>query len=142
MTSQGQAIADRWDQAFNGGNLAELGAFYSPNGKVIPAGGTAVSGPEKIQAFFTDLQAKGFNGHKITVQDVISRGDTLVLTGRWELNGPGADRIAGKRIGHLARGGNPVGEHFGRKPARIIVGEKFRFLFVVGQGVGTELVSA
>jgi uncharacterized protein (TIGR02246 family) len=89
MTSQGQAIADRWDQAFNGRNQAELGELYSPDGKVIPAGGTAVSGPEKIQAFFTDLQAKGFNGHKITVQDVISRGDTLVLTGRWELNGPG-----------------------------------------------------
>ena len=86
---KGQAIADRWDQAFIGGNLTELGALYSPDGKVIPAGGTAVSGPERIQAFFADLKAKGFSGHKITVQDAVSRGDTLVLTGRWELNGPG-----------------------------------------------------
>ncbi|WP_419951278.1 YybH family protein [Methylobacterium sp.] len=89
MSVQGQAIADIWDQTFNKGDTAALGKLYSRDGKVIPAGGTSVQGPEGIAAFFADLQSKGFKDHKITVEDATLKGETLLLTGRWQLNGPG-----------------------------------------------------
>lgn len=89
MSSQGQAIADLWDQTFNKGDTAALGKLYGENGTVIPAGGSPVQGPEAIAAFFADLQAKGFKDHRITVQDAVEKGETLILTGRWQLNGPG-----------------------------------------------------
>lgn len=88
MNLQGQAIADLWDQTFNKGDTTALGKLYSIDGKVIPAGGTLVQGPEGIAAFFADLQAKGFKDHKITVQDATQKGELLILTGRWQLNGP------------------------------------------------------
>ena len=89
MTSHGQAIADLWDQTFNKGDTDALGKLYCKDGKVIPAGGSPVQGSQSIAAFFADLQAKGFSAHKITVQDATQKGDTLILTGRWQLNGPG-----------------------------------------------------
>lgn len=89
MNTQGQAIADLWDQTFNSGDTAELGRLYSDDGQVIPAGGPPVRGAQAIAAFFADLQGKGFKGHRITVQDAAERGSTLILTGRWQLNGPG-----------------------------------------------------
>lgn len=89
MNEQGQAIADIWDATFNKGDTAALGRLYGGDGKVIPAGGAPVQGPESIAAFFSDLRAKGFKDHKITVQDAAEKGGTLILTGRWQLNGPG-----------------------------------------------------
>ena len=89
MTSQHQAIAGTWDETFNKGDTAGLGKLYASDGKVIPAGGAPVQGPEGIAAFFADLQAKGFKDHKITVQDASEKGATLILTGRWQLTGPG-----------------------------------------------------
>ena len=56
---------------------------------MIPAGGSPVQGADKISAFFADLQAKGFKDHKITVQDTTQRGETVILTGLWQLTGPG-----------------------------------------------------
>lgn len=89
MNSQGQAIADLWDQTFNKGDTDALRKLYGNDGTVIPAGGSPVQGPASIAAFFADLQAKGFKDHKITVQNGIQRGETLILTGRWQLKGPG-----------------------------------------------------
>jgi ketosteroid isomerase-like protein len=89
MSSPGQAIADLWDQTFNKGDTAALGALYSDEGKVIPAGGSPVQGPEAISGFFADLQAKGFKDHKITVHEAVQKGETLILTGLWQLTGPG-----------------------------------------------------
>ena len=89
MTSQNQALADTWDETFNKGDTSSLGKLYSSNGKVIPAGGAPVMGPEAIAAFFADLQVKGFKDHKITVQDAVEKGGALIFTGRWQLSGPG-----------------------------------------------------
>ncbi|MDR7039199.1 ketosteroid isomerase-like protein [Methylobacterium sp. BE186] len=83
MSTQGQAIADQWNQSFNKGDTAALGKLYSENGQVFPAGSSPVQGPQAIAAFFADLQTKGFKDHKITVQDATERSDILILTGRW-----------------------------------------------------------
>ena len=55
----------------------------------IPAGGSPVKGPEAIGNFFKDLRANGFSDHKIAVDNVIENGDTLIASGKWQLNGPG-----------------------------------------------------
>ncbi|BAU90260.1 ECF subfamily RNA polymerase sigma-24 subunit [Methylorubrum populi] len=57
-------------------------------GSYDPNGGTPIRGAQAIASFFADLRAKGFKDHKITVQDATTKGDTLILTGRWQLNGP------------------------------------------------------
>jgi uncharacterized protein (TIGR02246 family) len=101
MTSQNQALADTWDETFNKGDTSSLGKLYSSDGKVIPAGGAAVKGPEAIAAFFADLQTKGFKDHKITIQDASEKGEYLILTGRWQLTGPG-------EAGEVQYGGNWV----------------------------------
>lgn len=101
MTSQNQAIAATWDATFNKGDTGALGKLYSDDRRVIPAGGAPVEGPEAIAAFFADLQAKGFRNHRITVQDATQKGETLILTGRWQLTGPG-------EAGETQYGGNWV----------------------------------
>lgn len=89
MTAHVQAAADRWDEAFNGGDTGKLATFYSSDARVVPAGGKPVDGPSAIGAFFADLRAKGFDGHKITVQSVLERDTVLVASGIWALTGPG-----------------------------------------------------
>jgi uncharacterized protein (TIGR02246 family) len=110
MNAQGQAIADHWDQTFNKGETTGLGKLYSEEGQVIPAGGSPVRGAQAIASFFADLQAKGFKDHKITVQDATTKGDTLILTGRWQLNGPseggGTQSYGGNWVNVLERHGD------------------------------------
>ncbi|HET6390925.1 YybH family protein [Hyphomicrobium sp.] len=89
MTSEVATQAAKWDDAFNKGDTASLGGFYASDALVIPAGGAPVKGPEAIGKFFKDLQSNGFAAHKIAVDNVIEQGDTLIASGKWQLNGPG-----------------------------------------------------
>ena len=109
MTSEVEAGAELWDAAFNGGDAAKLAAFYAADARVLPAGGAPVDGPDAIAAFFADLQAKGFSGHKITVDNVLEKGTTAIATGKWQLNGPaeggGTTRYGGNWVNVLERTG-------------------------------------
>lgn len=86
--AEGRKAAETWDSAYNGGDMDALGRLYAPDAQVIPKG-AAISGPANIQTFFAGLKAKGYEAHKITVQSVRDTGDVRVLTGRWEMSGPG-----------------------------------------------------
>lgn len=88
LKSDGQSAADRWDQTYNKGDMDALGKLYATDAQVVPKG-AAISGRDNIQKFFAGLKAKGFDDHKITVQSAANKGATLILTGRWEMNGPG-----------------------------------------------------
>lgn len=109
MTVDVKANAATWDEAFNQGN-ADLGGFYADEALVIPAGGAPVAGPAAIGKFFDDLRSKGFSGHKISVDSVLDKGDTVVTTGKWELNGPGEDgatkTYGGNWVNVLGRNGD------------------------------------
>jgi uncharacterized protein (TIGR02246 family) len=109
MQAQGQAAADRWDQTFNQGDMASLAQLYASDASVIPAGGSPVHGADGIGQFFADLHEKGFRDHKITVQEATPRGDMLILTGHWQLNGPGeagaTQTYQGNWVNVLARQG-------------------------------------
>ena len=93
MKDNVKANAAKWDETFNKGDTASLAEFYAPEALVVPAGGGAVAGPDAIGKFFADLQSKGFSDHKITVNAVMDKGDTLVAIGKWQLNGPGEDGV-------------------------------------------------
>jgi len=109
MKDNVEANAAKWDETFNKGDTAGLAGFYAFEAVVVPAGGTAVAGPDAIGKFFADLQSKGFTSHKISVDAVMDRGDTLVATGKWQLNGPGEDgatkQYGGNWVNILGRDG-------------------------------------
>lgn len=86
--SAGRSAAETWDRTYNSGDMDTLGTLYAPDAQVIPKG-AAISGPADIKKFFSGVKAKGFDDHKITVQSAREKGDVLMLSGRWEMNGPG-----------------------------------------------------
>lgn len=83
-----QAAADRWDKSYNSGDMDGLKGLYVADAMVIPKG-AAVSGADGIKTFFAGLKAKGFDDHKVKVQSAQMKGDVLVVTGRWQMTGPG-----------------------------------------------------
>lgn len=83
-----QAAADRWDQSFNTGDMDALTTLYGTDAEVVTKGAPLSGGPS-IQAYFTNLKAKGFADHKVTVQSAKAKGDLLLASGRWEASGPG-----------------------------------------------------
>jgi len=84
----GRNAAETWDRTYNSGDMDTLGTLYAPDAQVIPKG-AAISGRGEIKTFFSGLKARSFDDHEITVQSARKRGDVLVLSGRWEMNGPG-----------------------------------------------------
>ena len=87
-TADAQAAAARWDKTYNSGDMDGLKALYATDAMVIPKG-AAVSGADKISAFFAGLKAKGFEEHAIKVNSAQMKGDVLLVTGRWSMSGPG-----------------------------------------------------
>ncbi|WP_375410329.1 YybH family protein [uncultured Methylobacterium sp.] len=90
-----RAAAERWDQAYNKGDMDGLKGLYVSDAMVIPKG-AAVSGADSIQTFFSGLKSKGFDDHTVKVQAAQMRGDLLVATGRWQMSGPGGEGGAKK----------------------------------------------
>ncbi len=88
LKGQVHAAAEKWDKTYNG-DTAGLSKLYTANATVIPAGGSPVTGTDAIQKFFTDVKAKGYDAHKITVQNVEPKGNVVIAYGRWEMVGPG-----------------------------------------------------
>ena len=105
-----KTIAVKWDDAFKRGDTVALGRFYDAHALVVPAGGVVVEGPVAIGEFFADLQSKGFTNHKITVEAAMDRGDAIIATGKWQLNGPGEDgatkQYGGNWVNILGRDGS------------------------------------
>lgn len=83
--TEAQAAADKWDQAFNSGDMAQLAGLYTKDAVLVTTG--AAETGEGIPTFFKGLKSKGFNGHKIVVQSVRTKGDVIIATGRWEITG-------------------------------------------------------
>jgi ketosteroid isomerase-like protein len=87
LKDDGQEAADRWDQAYNADDMQGLAKLYTSDAMVVPKG--APVNADSIQKFFTGLKAKGFDNHKVTVNSAIPRDKMMVVTGRWEMMGPG-----------------------------------------------------
>ncbi|WP_082494342.1 DUF4440 domain-containing protein [Methylobacterium sp. Leaf108] len=89
MQDDAQAAADRWDQAYNAGEVDKLSNLYASDAIVVTKGKTQ-SG-EDIGKFFSGLKSKGWDDHKTVVKSAQPKGDLVIVTGRWEMTGPGPD---------------------------------------------------
>lgn len=109
MTGEIKAFAEAWDSAFNAGDMAKLAGFYAERPVVVPAGDKPVEGQEAVGAFFADVRAQGLTTHRIDVQAVIDRGETVIAHGTWSLigatDGGGALKFGGNWVNVLARDG-------------------------------------
>jgi uncharacterized protein (TIGR02246 family) len=110
MAAEIKAAAERWDAAFNSGDAEAVAEFYASDARVVPSGGNEVFGAEAIGKFFGDLIAKGFSGHKITVDNVAEKGPLAIATGKWQLSGPGeggaTEQYSGNWVNVLERDGD------------------------------------
>ena len=86
MQDDAQAAADKWDRAYNGGEMDTLAALYTPDAVVVTKG-KPQSG-EDIQKFFSGMKSKGWEDHRTSVKAALAKGDVILVTGRWEMTGP------------------------------------------------------
>lgn len=82
-----QSAASRWDEAYNGGDMDALAKLYTSDAIVVTKGAAQTS--VGIQTFFAGLKAKGWDEHRTTVKSALPKDNLLVVTGRWEMTGPG-----------------------------------------------------
>lgn len=87
LQAEAQSAASRWDEAYNGGDMDALGRLYSPDAIVVTKGTQQTS--EGIQTFFSGLKSKGWDGHRTTVKSALPKDNLLIVSGRWQMTGPG-----------------------------------------------------
>ena len=98
LKDDGQKAADRWDQVYNADDMEGLAKLYTSDAMVVPKG-TPVNA-DGIPKFFAGLKAKGFDNHKVTVNSAIPKDKMMVVTGRWEMMGPGEGGVKKKFEGN------------------------------------------
>ena len=87
VQAEAQSAADKWDQAYNKGDMGALAGTYSKDAVVIPKSGPQTG--EGIQKFFSGLKEKGWEEHKTSVKSAVTKDKLIIVTGRWEMMGPG-----------------------------------------------------
>ena len=87
LKDDSQKAADRWDQAYNADDMDGLAKLYTSDAIVVPKG--APVNADGIPKFLAGLKAKGFDNHRVTVNSAIPKDKMMVVTGRWEMMGPG-----------------------------------------------------
>ena len=87
VQAEAQSAADKWDKAYNSGNMDGLAGTYSKDAVVVTKGAPQTG--EGIQKFFSGLKEKGWDEHKTSVKSAIAKDKLVIVTGRWEMMGPG-----------------------------------------------------
>ncbi|MBN4098238.1 MULTISPECIES: SgcJ/EcaC family oxidoreductase [Methylobacterium] len=87
VQADAQSAASQWDAAYNGGDMDALAKLYTPDAIVVTKGAPQTS--DGIQKFFAGLKAKGWDEHKTTVKSALPKDNLLIVSGRWEMTGPG-----------------------------------------------------
>ena len=87
LQADAQNAASRWDEAYNGGDMDTLAKLYTPDAIVVTKGGPQTS--DGIQKFFAGLKSKGWDEHKTIVRSALPKDNLLIVSGRWEMTGPG-----------------------------------------------------
>lgn len=95
LKSDAQNAATKWDEAYNSGDMDNLGKLYTTDAIVVTKG-MPQSG-DGIPKFFSGLKSKGWEDHKTTVKTALPKDNLLIVSGRWEMTGP-ADGGAKKKF--------------------------------------------
>jgi uncharacterized protein (TIGR02246 family) len=82
------AVADRWEQAFNAGDLDALVALYAEGARLLPPNAGPIQGRSAVRASFSEMIATGIKGELQTVEAVVA-GDIGYRVGTYSLRGPG-----------------------------------------------------
>ncbi|MBR2537708.1 MAG: DUF4440 domain-containing protein [Hyphomicrobium sp.] len=110
MSREIENFTANWDQAFAAGDFAKLKGLYADAARVIPSGGKPVADRDAIGAFFAGIHGNGLTKHRIDVQSVTARGDTVIASGGWSLSGANAageaQQFGGNWVNVLGREGD------------------------------------
>jgi ketosteroid isomerase-like protein len=90
-----EAGNQKFAEAVSRGDAAAVGALYTTEAQLLPAGSDFVTGTSAIAAFWKSAFDSGIQGAALTTLEVESHGDLAHEVGRYELRG--AD---GKAIDH------------------------------------------
>ena len=89
ITAVVKSANDKWDRAFNSGDVATVASLYEKNGRVVTGDGKIINGRANIKNLFKSVFDGGFHDHKIEMIDVQVNGDIAWETAKW--TGVGAD---------------------------------------------------
>lgn len=84
---EAQAAAEKWDKVYNSGNMKDLEGLYTKDAIVVTKGMPQTG--DGIQKFFSGLKEKGWDEHKTNVKTAQVKDKLVIVTGRWEMMGPG-----------------------------------------------------
>lgn len=87
LQADAQGAATKWDEAYNTGDMDTLAKLYTPDAIVVTKGMPQTS--DGIPKFFAGLKSKGWDEHKTTVKSALPKDNLLIVSGRWEMTGPG-----------------------------------------------------
>lgn len=93
-----------WDEAFNAGDAAAVGAAYTADALFLPATHDVIEGPDGVAEFFGGIFGMGVTGHKLELIEAIDHGDAVVAAARWSAAGKdaaGADQPWGGVATHV-----------------------------------------
>jgi ketosteroid isomerase-like protein len=88
--------AERFETAARAGDVARVTAFYADDAQVLPPNAPVLRGTEGARTFWGMMLAAGPSDIDLITEDVLSSGDLLVETGRYEVTKPFGD--SGKYI--------------------------------------------
>ncbi len=98
VQDEAQGAADKWDQAYNSGNMDVLTDLYAKDAVVVTKGMPQTG--NDIPKFFSGLKSKGWDEHKTSVKSAQMKDKLIIVTGRWEMMGPGEGGVKKKFEGN------------------------------------------
>lgn len=90
-----QQLADRWTQAYNRHDSAELGGLYTEDARLVVHGSPTVTGRSNITGFWAADFQEGNPLTLLTVTDAVTGSDMRLVHGDYEV----VDRDDGARLG-------------------------------------------
>lgn len=97
-----QSLVGAWDDAFNAGDAAAIGAMYAEDARLSPGDGRVLEGRAAVQELFQGFIDYGVSNHAIEIVDARADGDVLYAIGRWSADGPEQDGTVPKFGGVLS----------------------------------------
>jgi ketosteroid isomerase-like protein len=93
LKSDVEAAYEAWNAAFNEGDAAALGAFYTEDAKLLPPTHEVMTGPAGAEQFFTGLFEAGVTNDALEIIEVYGDADADVAysAANWTATGKGQD---------------------------------------------------
>ena len=86
------AAADRWEEAFNAGDIDALVALYAEDARLLAPNAELAQGRDAVRAAFSEMIASGIKGELETIEAVVA-GDVGYRVGTYSLQGPDGGAI-------------------------------------------------